>query len=575
MNKKVKNLFCTLLIGCICASAIGASVPASDINGHWAENSMQFFVESGWMEEYGVVNVNYSPDTSMSRDQFVSLLNRFAKTPVESTEKDEDGVFTREEAMVIAANALGLSAGDSTVLEKFIDASEISENAKGAVAALVSGGYIHGTASDKLSPASQLTRAEGITILDNIYDSLTFDISEHDVVYGTATLTYAEFYSGDVSSTESYGVDGVTSATVSKAGGFNGKMYTNFTEESEDGYNIFGIKEVNVAVSADDYYDYIALNPTFKLARTTPEQYKTVKIVDGVAVYSATNFKLEETVTDATAELLTGSTWGDYQINVTESSTAYIRNNRSDEGWKINSNIQGVILETETGLKVGLEHLQSIWLQPWEVSFNVTDDSIYNSHITGHDNLAELSKLVGDKVTSITYIMPDSTYVYTFDGIYIKPAYAGEEVITATFEEGSADVTIANVPASLENVTVSIYYGSGRNKTTVATDAQIVDGKVVMTEAYSSENSYTVTVTSTNYANIIAETPATAEEKALLEILVLQAKGYIDSGVAANDSGLIEHYEEAAALLADEGATSASVVELVTELNGHLSVYNG
>lgn len=124
-----------------------------------------------------------------------------------------------------------------------------------------------------------------------------------------------------------------------------------------------------------------------------PKQYKTVTIVDGKAVYSATNFNVVETVKDATATLKTGSTWGDYEIDVTENSTAYIRNTRSDEGFLINANIQGTILETESGLKVGMEFLQSMWVQPWEVSFNVTAESTQNAHIVKWDNLDELAKL--------------------------------------------------------------------------------------------------------------------------------------------------------------------------------------
>lgn len=575
MNKKIKNLCCALLTGSMCAAASVTGASAADIDGHWAEESMKYFIDSGWMQDFAVVD--YAPDTAITREQFVSLLNRFAKTPVESRDRDTDGVFSREEAMVIVADAMGLTASEEDIaqLSRFSDADAISENARNAAAALTAGGYIHGTTAGTLNPTAQLTRAEGITILDNIYDAMTFDLSEHDIVYGTASLTYAEFYSGDVTTTESYGVDGVTSATVTKAGSFNGNMYTNFTEDMTDGYNIYGVKDVNVAVSADDYYDYIALNPTFKLARnTTPAQYKTVSIVDDKAVYSATNFNIAETVSDASAELQTGSTWGDYQINVTENSTAYIRNNRSDEGWLVNANVKGIILETESGLKVGMEYLQSIWVQPWEVSFNVTAESTNNSHIVGWDNLPELAKLVGETVTSITYIMPDSTYVYTFDGIYIKPVYSGSEVITAAYTEGSADVVISNIPAELKDVTVDIYYGSGRQKTTVASKAAVVDGKVTMTEAYSSANTYTVTVSSSNYAGIIAQSPATAAERALLEVLALQAKALIDSGAAANDSGLIEHYEEAAELLAGSDATSAEVVELVSELNSHISVYN-
>ncbi|MBQ8509426.1 MAG: hypothetical protein IJ493_05900 [Clostridia bacterium] len=243
---------------------------------------------------------NFEPESALSREQFVSLLNQFVKSPVVSADKDADGVFTREEAMTIIADVLKLTATDVDIaaLSKFSDTAEISEDAKNAVAALVAGGYIH--------------------------DTLTFDLSEHDIVYGTAALTYAEFYSGDVSTIDYYGIDGITSATVEKYKSFNGNMYTNFTEDKTDGYNILGVKNVNVAVAAEDYEAYVKLNPTFKVLRNAPEQYKTVSIVDGKAVYSPTNFNVEKVVTDASAELQTGSTWGDYQINVTENSTAYI-----------------------------------------------------------------------------------------------------------------------------------------------------------------------------------------------------------------------------------------------------------
>lgn len=78
----------------------------------------------------------------------------------------------------------------------------------------------------------------------------------------------------------------------------------------------------------------------------------------GSPVYSATQFNVADTVTDATAELLTGTNWGDYQINVTGGATAHLRNTREDEGFDIGSEIQGIILETDSGLKVGAEHLR-------------------------------------------------------------------------------------------------------------------------------------------------------------------------------------------------------------------------
>lgn len=407
-------------------------------------------------------------------------------------------------------------------------------------------------------------------------EPLTFTVKIPETLYGTATLTFAEFYSGDVSSTDSYGVDGVSTATVTKSGSFNGKMDTNFTEDMTEGYNIYGVKNVSVAVSADDYDAFTALDNDFAYTGiTAPSQYKTVQsVADGKAVYSATQFNTVATVSDATATLKTGSTWGDYEIDVVETSTAYIRNNRTDEGWAVNANIQGIILETEDGLKVGMEYLQSIWVQPWEVSFNVSTTSRQNAHIVKWDNIEELAKLVGEKVTKITYIMPDGVYVYTFDGIYIKPVYTGENTIKASFTEGSAEVAISDVPTDLENVTVTISYGSGRQSKTVANAVQIVGGKVTMSEVYDSTQTYTVKVSSSNYADIVVALSMTAQQKAQLESLVAQAAELFESNETAKaDSGLNEHYEEAIELLADENATASEAAELISELTSHLSVY--
>lgn len=569
---------------------------------------MQEFIDRGWLTGYG--DGQYGPDNGMTRAEFSALINRVTGLTEESetisnytdvasgawyasdlakalaagymtgtsaTTMAPNAAINREQAMIMVTRLLGLTAADTEVeaLARFSDASQISSYAQNPIAAMVAAGYVNGTTDGRLVPQKQLTRAEGITILYNALDVLTAPaIPETGMVYGTATLTFAEYYAGDVSSVDGYGLDGITSATVDKHVSFNNGMYTNYTEDKTDGYNILGVKNVNVAVDAADYPAYVALNPTFKISRSVPAQYKTVTIVDGKAVYSATNFNVVDTVTDATATLKTGSTWGDYEIDVTEHSTAYIRNSRSDEGFAINAYIQGTILETESGLKVGMEFLQSMWVQPWEISFNVSPESTLNAHIAGWDNLDELSKLVGEKVTKIIFIMPDSTYIYEFDGIYIKPVYPEQADVAASFTAGSAEVAISGVPEDLEDVTVTITCGSGRGATTVASAVEIRDGKVTMDSAYDDTQTYTVKVSSSNYADLVAAVPVNSTQVTQLTQLAEQAKALIDDGTAANDSGLIEHYEEAQALLADVGsATSTEAADLISELTEHLSVY--
>lgn len=608
MKKKLQRLFSVLMAACMAATLAPAALAASDLDGHWGQATMQEFIDRGWLTGYG--DGQYGPDNGMTRAEFSALINRVTGLTEESetisnytdvasgawyasdlakalaagymtgtsaTTMAPNAAINREQAMTMVTRLLGLTAADTEVeaLAWFSDASQISSYAQNPIAAMVAAGYVNGTTDGRLLPQKQLTRAEGITILYNALDALTAPaIPETGMVYGTATLTFAEYYAGDVSSVDGYGLDGITSATVDKHVSFNNGMYTNYTEDKTDGYNILGVKNVNVAVDAADYPAYVALNPTFKISRSVPAQYKTVTIVDGKAVYSATNFNVVDTVTDATATLKTGSTWGDYEIDVTEHSTAYIRNSRSDEGFAINAYIQGTILETESGLKVGMEFLQSMWVQPWEISFNVSPESTLNAHIAGWDNLDELSKLVGEKVTKIIFVMPDSTYIYEFDGIYIKPVYPEQADVAASFTAGSAEVAISGVPEDLEDVTVTITCGSGRGATTVASAVEIRDGKVTMDSAYDDTQTYTVKVSSSNYADLVAAVPVNSTQVTQLTQLAEQAKALIDDGTAANDSGLIEHYEEAQALLADVGsATSTEAAELISELTEHLSVY--
>lgn len=608
MKKKLQRLFSVLMAACMAATLAPAALAASDLDGHWGQATMQEFIDRGWLTGYG--DGQYGPDNGMTRAEFSALINRVTGLTEESetisnytdvasgawyasdlakalaagymtgtsaTTMAPNAAINREQAMTMVTRLLGLTAADTEVeaLAWFSDASQISSYAQNPIAAMVAAGYVNGTTDGRLLPQKQLTRAEGITILYNALDALTAPaIPETGMVYGTATLTFAEYYAGDVSSVDGYGLDGITSATVDKHVSFNNGMYTNYTEDKTDGYNILGVKNVNVAVDAADYPAYVALNPTFKISRSVPAQYKTVTIVDGKAVYSATNFNVVDTVTDATATLKTGSTWGDYEIDVTEHSTAYIRNSRSDEGFAINAYIQGTILETESGLKVGMEFLQSMWVQPWEISFNVSPESTLNAHIAGWDNLDELSKLVGEKVTKIIFVMPDSTYIYEFDGIYIKPVYPEQADFAASFTAGSAEVAISGVPGDLEDVTVTITCGSGRGATTVASAVEIRDGKVTMDSAYDDTQTYTVKVSSSNYADLVAAVPVNSTQVTQLTQLVEQAKALIDDGTAANDSGLIEHYEEAQALLADVGsATSTEAADLISELTEHLSVY--
>jgi hypothetical protein len=440
--------------------------------------------------------------------------NKYASYSAAFTLTTDAVVAQYDDTTLSLKAASGVSAEDfsnylSCITSVSVDGKSYAASGRGAVKIIDEDGFIDLNAkSGQDYVFSDLTQDKtyNVTVTATGYSNdLTFTVTipESGLVFGTATLTYAQFYAGDVSSTDSYGVDGVSSATVSKYS-IMSNMYTDFTEDKTDGYHILGVQNVNVAVSWADYRAYVALNPTFKVSHTEPGQYKLVTVENGVATYSATEFNTQDTITDAVATLKTGSTWGDYEIDIPETNTKYLRTDRTDD-WAINSAIQGIILETDDGLKVGMEYLQSIWVQPYEVSFNVSANSAQNAHIAGWDNLAELSKLVGKTITSVTYIMQNGAYVYKFaDGIYVKPAYTGDATIKAQFTDGSNVVTLTDIPDALEDVTVTITCGSGRQSVTVADKVEVGNGTVTMTENYDSTQTYTIKVSSSNFADITA-----------------------------------------------------------------------
>lgn len=333
---------------------------------------------------------------------------------------------------------------------------------------------------------------------------LTFTVTIPEMLYAAADLTYQQFYAGDVSDVSAF--DAVTSATTSKYATFKNTDYE-LTYEGDTlvGYTTSGVRNVNVAV-APEALSSVARKVSFAgFSAVAPVQYKTVQ-ADGTL--SATHFDVKATVSDASAELVTGGVWGDYQINVVENADApvkYLRNNRSDDGWAVNSCIQGIILETDQGLKVGTAHMENIWVQPWEVAWD----------ISGQANSTQLAKLIGEKVTKITYIMPDGAYVYTFaDGIYIKPQYAPADAITGVFGDGMTSVTLSAQPEGLENPTLTVGYKVGRKTVYLLQDAPI-GGELTfvldpsVTQALGEGGTYSVTIKSDSHANYSVEIPVT------------------------------------------------------------------
>ena len=430
---------------------------------------------------------------------------------------------------------------------------------------------------------------EGYTQIGNsgLYYKLIDGSGLSGTLYGKSNLTYKEFYSGDVSSTDSFDV--VTTASTSKYSVLS-NAWTDYEEESAEaagGYHVKGVANVNIAVDSDLYVKSIILKDANKeLSKAyeeasditlnenptqVPSQYKTLQN-NGSYV---SNNKTVTTVTDAVPTLTTGSTWGEYEIDVVETSTKYLRNSRQDEGFPVNSTIQGIILETTEGYKVGLEHLSNIWVQPYKSSFNVTNEAA-TMGIAKSDNTAEFAKLVNKTINKITYVTPEGNYVYTFaDGIFIKPAYSEE--ISGTFSDDMKSFTLNQLP-TVKNGTLTVTYtvGAGHKKTPYTLYSGAIAKNVSLDlNAIPSDaegGTYSVTISCDDYADIYVAIPVTEAQKAQLQELIKQAETAL-KGAGADDSVLLAHKNEAAELLANESSTSADAADLINELTELLKPY--
>ncbi|SMC70290.1 S-layer homology domain-containing protein [Papillibacter cinnamivorans] len=147
--------------------------------------------------------------------------------------RPEDPV-TRQEAFTVLARAFKLPEGSESAISAFSDRTQVSSWALPSVAAMVSAGYIQGSAG-KLNPASTITRAEFAQVMYNLVSvylskagTYTADISGNAVVNAAGVTLRGVTISGDLILGEGVGsgdvtLDGVTvtGRVVVRGGGEN------------------------------------------------------------------------------------------------------------------------------------------------------------------------------------------------------------------------------------------------------------------------------------------------------------------------------------------------------------------
>ena len=179
--------------------ALPARAAFTDTDGHWATAAI-----TKWSEEYSIINGyedgSFRPDNSITRGAFAGILDRFLKfrevSPAgtfsdlagnyweESILKlHAAGVYlgnngaalagdtiTRQQAVAMIARAFGLVGETADV--HYLDADQVAEYARSYLAEMSAKGYITDSSDGYFRPTDPITRAEIVTILDNMIEVL-------------------------------------------------------------------------------------------------------------------------------------------------------------------------------------------------------------------------------------------------------------------------------------------------------------------------------------------------------------------------------------------------------------------
>ncbi len=267
---------------------------------------------------------------------------------------------------------------------------------------------------------------------------LTFIIVTGEYIYVTMNIPYAEFYAAEYE--DGNKVDTVSSATSS----IRISQTASYFEATVTGGTILGVQyPVLVSKSAleamgavlvtSDSETKLAESGTYAYTELTsvPSAYKTVSVEtdeDGNVTVSfsaviATTTELE----DVAVTIATESSYGDYQLAVSLSD-------------KLSGSIAGVILGTEEGDSYGLRALENIWRSgqqlSWSTGFSTTEK---HGNTLSYENY---ESLMGQTITSITYITTDGVYVVNCS-LYVAVKYdAAVSVADADVSDCASDITI-------------------------------------------------------------------------------------------------------------------------------------
>ena len=297
-------------------------------------------------------------------------------------------------------------------------------------------------AKDELkTPHSQATVDEAASHLNAAIEALAK--AEKKETYVLMNIPYAAFYRSETTNND-VDVDVFTSATKNKTRttGLAGGSY----HENADGSQIDGITfavKVDTSVDLTKYKevkdtdkvditvtnrgqtstttlegkDTLFENETYAYYPLTeaPANYKEVSMdKDGKLVFSEVKGKKAEVLTGVTAELLTQSSYGDYQLNL----------DGLPEDKIASSNVNAVVVKTTDGTAYGMRHLENIWRGnelAWSTGYT---ESVHGCPTSS----AHYASMMGKTIDSIEYYTTNGLYTIDVNDLYVPVKVADADI---------------------------------------------------------------------------------------------------------------------------------------------------
>lgn len=519
MNNNAKKTLRVLSVATAATMMVGGAafaVNADDIHGHWAEKTLQQFIDNGWIQgdEGGI-----RPDSTITRAEMATVVDAVeeyteeadvsgykdvAKTDwfykqvakivkanvmvgVGNNKWAPQGNVTREQAAIIMCKLNDVSVDTKADLADiraqltklgYTDADAVSDWAAPYILAAVQNGYMSGYPDHTLRSGNDITRAEAIVMLDKA------GVAE-EYAYVTMNVPYDDFYKAE-GVTAVNGVDAVTSATMRKsrmntADGLTAGTYYK-TAEDEKSDAIRGVvctvrvaksdlAKLNASLTEHDDYYYTTLD-------SVPENYKELTVnKDGSYSFGKTTAAVDtKTLKDTTVTFKTSSKYGDYQMKFSTNVLEKI------------GRAYGATVTTTDGTSYAMRSLENVWNGKslelaWSAGFTTT---AHGNPLVSDDYVS----MMGKTIKSVAFYTVDGK-IYSLDcEQYVPVKFATENfaVENALADSGSTSVEMKDFPSDYQ-----AEYKVTDAKGNELEGASVKDGKISWTGT-PANGKYTLTV---------------------------------------------------------------------------------